>query len=415
MARKPEGPKLKWPGGKPGSGLARVRFTFKSRRYDEPTGTSDPEEAERLKWVIHSDIVSGRVKKTTSGALIHPGTELVVLVAKWIVAIRSTIGRKTDKTYTTYGRHWSRSMPTIGDVTEAGLWNYQSKRFGEVVKVTYLKERTALKAFLSWCKAQAFISELPTFPPVPKKSQGTRHKSGRRAPVTVMTPAEVELCISGHAEPDFFIVCWETALRPDSTVPQLQPSDLLPNYKLSVRGEVDKNGATRVISVSPRAYEAMKRSLPFGFKHRLAGWKAACMRAIGRAENIYSLKHARITWWVNQGMPIGGVSRLTGVSRETLLKRYALDTDEAADRIIWGDSGKPKETSNVVPLRKPGSVVARVGFEGTEDPQFTEENANGSVSKSANSCESKTDSGLPHQITPAEFRARSAAWFRRSA
>lgn len=412
MARRPEGPKLKWPGGKPGSGIARVRFTHAGRRYDESTGTSDVEEAERVKLVIYADIVSGRVRKTGSGVLIHPGTPTLSLWAKWLVAVGPELGKNTDRTYGVYGRHWSRAMPTIGDVTEANIGTYQRQRLTEVKRKTLTKELGAGRSFLRWCKEQGFVSEVPRFPPLPKKATGTPHKMGRRKPDYVLSAAEVEAIIAVHPAPDFFIVCWETGLRPDSTVSRLERSDLLPGNRLRIRPEADKNRWGRIIPVSDRAYAALQRSLPFGFKDRIEGWKTASRKAIGRETTPYDAKHARVTLWVNAGMPLGGISRLTGVSIETLTKVYAHADDASANLIIWGNNGNSQEMSNVIPLRKSQPAV---GTTPTRGPGNTEQKASRyRPDRVKRRPEQPNSGGASQNPTAAEFRAKARAWFRRA-
>jgi integrase len=418
MARRPEGPKLKWPDGIVGSGIARVRFTFKARRYDESTGTSDPVEAEDCALRIYADVIQGRVKRV-EGTLVHPGTDLAEVWTKWLAAVSPSLGPKTGRTYEVYGRHICRAMPTVGELTDANLGRYQMARLSVVTRETLVKhEQPAARAFFRWAAREGYLSMMPAWPELPKAAAGVRHAMGRKAPTLVLLPAEVEAIIAAHDEPDFFIVAWETALRPDSTIPRLLPSDLLPGQKLSIRAEVDKVRRARVIPVTERAYAALRRSLPFGERDRLEGFKTAVRRALGRDRDhtIYDLKHARITAWVDEGRPLGGISKLTGVSIETLTKRYAHASDAAAEEIILGEFRGEKEESNVIPLFKSDPSVGTT-------PRPGSENTGESYARKRPNRSKKTASGhhsgnLPQNDPSAEvlaFRAKAAAWFKRGA
>src|SRR5258706_13656941 len=116
MARNAEGWKVR-----PKRGVYEVRFRHEGRRYEISTRSRDPRAAKETAKRIYADIVSGRVKRSASGALIHPATPLDELAADWIDAITPELGRGTDATYEVYARCWTGYFPTIGDVRSASI------------------------------------------------------------------------------------------------------------------------------------------------------------------------------------------------------------------------------------------------------------------------------------------------------
>lgn len=353
MGRIEEGWKLKWPGGEPGKVIAHVRFTHNRRRYDLTTGTRDPGEAAKAAARIYSDIVSGRVKRAASGALIHPNTELDVLAAKWLHATRNEMAQGAPAVYRSYIRSWVEVMPTIGSVTTAAIGAYQRGRLGSVIRDTVAKELSGLRRFLGWLVEQGMLRALPEFPVLAEKATGTRAKHGRKRPDYVLSPDEIEAILDEASDP-FFVVCWETGLRPDSTISRLERRDLTA-FGLVIRPEADKSRWGRTIPISDRARAALQAGLPFGFKRaRLDAFKDAAELTLGhRNVTIYDCKHARCTVWVDEGKPLGGISFLTGVSIQTLVDTYVHSSRRAAEEILRGHTGAAAEN---VPKNTPGDA-----------------------------------------------------------
>jgi integrase len=337
MARAAEGWKLVW-----NRGVAHVRFTYQGKRHQISTGSRDPEQASTIAARIYADFISGRVKRAASGALVHPATPLDELCADWLDAIANELGEGTGGTYEVYARHWCAAMPTIGDVSAASIGEYQRARLGVVQRSTVIKERSGLTRMLTWLIERGVLGEMPDFPSLPKKATGKRHKQGRRRPTNVLTLAEVEAVLEklSARSRDFCVALFETGLRPISTLSRLLPEDLTP-FGLHIRPEADKNRWERTVPLTARARAALERGLPFGRHDRRTGWNRAVALALGatRAATVYDLKHARITSWVDEGRPLGGISYLTGVSVETLTSRYARPTRRAADDVIRFHSG----------------------------------------------------------------------------
>ena len=166
MARTAEGWKLVWR-----RGIGCVRFRLKGKRHEISTLQREPAQAAEVAAQIYSDFVSGRVKRASTGALIHPATPLDELCANWIADIMPELGDGTDKTYETYARHWSPRFQTIGGVSTPSIGDYQRKRLGEVQRSTI-----GLSRFLGWLVEKEMLGEVPTFPKLAKKATGTRHK-----------------------------------------------------------------------------------------------------------------------------------------------------------------------------------------------------------------------------------------------
>lgn len=359
MARTPEGWKLKWKTRADGTEIAHVRFRFGGRRQTITTGTSDPEQAPILAARIYADVVSGRVRKTAGGALVHPGTATDGLVADWLAAIENEISKKTfEVTYPTYGRHWSKAMPTIGDITDANVGVYQRDRLGHVQRETVKKERGAFRRFCGWLVETKALAEVPAFPKL-GKAPGKRHKQGRRKPQSVLSPAEVRAVIGKLTDRtrDFYVVLYETGLPP-STIGRLVPSDLT-ELGLWIRPENDKNAIERTIPITARAREALARSLPFGEKDRREGLARAIRLALGASRRVtaYDFKHAIVTHKQDAGAPILGLSFATGRTAATLQASYSHPTFEAAQRAMLATGGSALDAENPEQLVSFGSLL----------------------------------------------------------
>ena len=354
MARTAEGWKLVWR-----RGIACVRFRVQGKRHEISTLQRDPVEAAKVAPKIYSDFISGRVKRSAVGALIHPGTQLDELCALWIADIKNEMGDGTDSTYETYARHWCKSMASIGDVNSSGIGAYQRARLGNVQKSTVVKERSAFRRFLEWCVEKEMIREVPELPKLGKKSVGVVHKQARKAPQIELAPNESEAILAALPELSLrskkgkhfpvrarFVIAYETGLRPE-TLDKLVGSDVT-LAGLSIRKEVDKNRWGRVLPLSARARAAL-RSLGarrpdeplFGVHDYRTVFRKACIEALGaeRGElpTPYDLKHARVTHLLDAGAPVTGIRFLTGTN--VALDHYVQSTRRAAEQAIGGHSG----------------------------------------------------------------------------
>ncbi len=339
-------------------GIWSVRFSHEGVRYEFSTRTRDRRQATVFAAQIYGEVLAGRVKKDVEGKLVHPATSLADLVGEWIVAIAAEIGRNTDKTYETYGKHWVGHFETIGNVNPATIGTYQRTRLLSVVRTTVVKERSALRRFLSWLVERQILRAVPEFPPLAKKALGTR-KVGRRGAPTPLTPEQVERLLA--ALPEWttdrhgnsisvrarLVFAYETALRP-TLIDLIEWEDLVPKG-LRIRKELDKNRRDRVVPLSQRAQEALARVRRPGATGRIFGEhdlrasfttaaKKALGRALGSEVTQYDLKHARVTAWERTGMSVAGMEYLTGTKKA--LASYVLASREAAEAIVRApDSG----------------------------------------------------------------------------
>lgn len=352
MARHAEGWKLVWK-----RGIAHVRFRVHGQRQQVTTGQKDSVKAAAVAAQIYADFVSGSVKRGAAGALIHPGTEIVVLCADWIADIMPELGDDTDTTYAVYARHWADHFKTIGTVRTPGIGAYQRQRLRSVQRSTVVKERGALRRFLSWCVEKELLGEVPEFPPLPKKAKGERHKQGRGKPQIELSVADVEAILAACPERSlrtrkgkhfavraYFVACYETALRPDGTVDRLLGKDVT-LAGLHIRKECDKNRWERVVPLSVRAREAMTGAKPdepiFGVHDRRVVFRQACIKALGpergKLVTTYDLKHARVTHWVDAGGSPTGIAFMTGT--KAALARYTHPSRRSAEELLGGNMG----------------------------------------------------------------------------
>ena len=320
MARTAEGWKLSWR-----RGIACVRFRLKGKRHEISTLQRDPVQAAEVAAQIYSDFVTGRVKRASTGALIHPATPLDELCANWIADIMPELGDGTDKTYETYARHWSAHFQTIGGVGTPSIGDYQRKRLGEVQRSTIIKERSGLSRFLGWLVEKEMLGEVPTFPKLAKKATGTRHKQARLAPQVELSPDEIESVLASlpvfslrrrkgksfHVQARF-IFAYETGLRPE-TLDKLLARDVTVSG-LHMRAELDKNRWERVIPLSGRARAALKSlgtvepARPLFAEHDYRtvfrkAWEKGLRVERGELVTPYALKHARVTHLLESGAP----------------------------------------------------------------------------------------------------------------
>lgn len=315
----------------------------------------------------------------------------------WIDAIQPELGVKTGDTYTVYAGHWIRHFGTLGNVTTPWIGDYQRSRLGSVLRSTVVKERSALLRFLRWCEERGHVRDIPAFPSLPRKALGTKHKQGRSKPKTILTVDEVASVLSElkGAALRFYEALYETGLRPVSTLRRLRREDLTP-FGLHIRAEADKNRWERTVPLTPVARAALEAGLPFTEDHRDA-FKAACMRALGRRESGYTLKHSRVTHWRDAGMSDNAIRFLTGT--RTAISSYNFPTRTEAERglAIWCNSGvaMKNESCEGRDLNPDGSYPASTSSK--LGPQKT---SGIRVGRSARKRTLKQHSGALHQNVP---------------
>lgn len=191
-------------------------------------------------------------------------------------------------------------------------------------------------------------------PALPKKATGKRHKQGR-GEAAELQPEEVRWLLAALPERSKnilvrarFLFAYETALRPDGTIDKLEPKDWTP-FGLRIRQECDKNRWERVVPLSDDAREALEMARTDGGRllwgsHDLRESFAIAAEVLGeRTPRVtqYSLKHARITHWFEEGASIPAVKFLTGIKQTSTLDRYMRASRRAAEELV----------------RKPGALV----------------------------------------------------------
>jgi integrase len=350
MARTAEGWKIIWK-----RGVAHVRFRLQGQRQQISTRSKDPVEASQVAARVYADFVSGAARRTSSGSLVHPSTPMDEVCADWIADIMPELGENTDTTYQVYARHWCEHFKTMGTVVTPAIGAYQRARLGHVQRSTVVKERGALRRFLTWCVEKGTMRDVPDFPPLPKKAAGKQHRQGRRKPKVELSVAEVEAILAalpvmsersrrGHRfhMRAYYEFCYETGLRPEGTVDRLLGKDVS-GSGLHIRPECDKNRWERVVPLSAGARRAVaslgklepERPL-FGVHDRRVQFRKACILALGPERGPlttpYDLKHARATALVDAGASATGITFLTGT--KSALDRYVHPNRRAAEAAI---------------------------------------------------------------------------------
>lgn len=349
MARNAEGWKLKEK-----RGLFHVRFTHKGVRYEVSTRSRDATEAAVNAARIYSDVVSGQVKKAHTGQLAHPAMDLDELTAKWLVNIKAELKGNTPDTYLVYARTWKRHFENLGAINSSSIGDYQRQRLTEVRKTTVVKERSALLRFLTWLVEKGYLLDVPLFPKLGKLVLGTPYKAKRRvAPDSALNADQVATFLAGldvRSKKHGFVVrprfqfAYATALRP-GLIDNLTWDDVLPDGRLRIRPEFDKQGKKRKVRLSPMALSALKEAGPavkggliFGshdYREHITRAKALLPAHVAEEFTPYGLKHARVTEWFRQGHTEGGIQKLTGT--KYALDRYIKPSDEDADKITERD------------------------------------------------------------------------------
>ena len=330
------------------------------RRKEVSLRTEDIKEAQRLAPQVYADHVSGATKEWGTLCLSHPATKLDELIAEWIVAIQPELGKRTDETYTTYGKHWLKHMKFLGDIKSAKIGDYQRARLKVVLRDTVDLELSAMRRFFKWLKEREHIKALPEFPEIGDRVTGTHFKvRRRRRPTEVMSPAQMDAVIEAmpvwserKVRGDYFpvrprfIVARETGLRP-TTIDGLLARDLTVSG-LHIRKENDKNRWERVVPLTPAAREALESVLPkdpdaiiFGHHEWDLVFYRAALKALGPelADKMapYDLKHGLVTELFDRGAPETGIQFLTGTI--SAIRRYSHPTRSAAEEAIGGRTG----------------------------------------------------------------------------
>lgn len=428
MARTAQGWQLK---RRKGSGIFFVRFSHQSERYFVSCRTRDPGEASLIAAQIYRVVVDGKITRATSinaKTLIHPGSPLDELAAKWLVAVAPELGDGTDRTFEVYVRHWLRYFPTLAQLSDASCANYARDRLRFVQATTVRKEISALRRFLRWLEEQNFITSAPTVMALPKKALGTKRESSRpRAAELSVEEVRAILAALPKRSKDipvraYCTFAYETALRPEGTLEKLEWRDVTA-FGLHIRPECDKNRWERTIPLSAAARAALDyiktplsrpNGLIFGSHDFRMSFKMAVIAALSEERvgaTVYALKHARITHWFDEGAPVTAIKFLTGITQTSTLDRYARASRRAAEQLVE----KKNSGANVVQSKVPECEGEDLNLHGSYPtstsswmgPQIPAENGVSVIWSSVNFSQVDALSGALHQpARPYVSRAR---------
>jgi integrase len=329
-------------------GTYYVRFRIEGRRQNLSTRTTDRREALSRAAAIYAEALSGR----RAQARPRSRDSLTTLWADWIDTRDGAIDEDTANEHERYAV--ATIIPFFGSldrITEAGAEDYGRARLAAVSRSTVLKELSALRMFMKWCKRRGIIEKVPELPNPPPKSVG---KSASPKVRVELTPEQIEDFIAALPERTkrgkkparaFARFVWETSLRYETVASIVAPGDYRRgDDSLLIRPECDKSRYGRRVPLSQGAREAIDSVCPdvgliFGPMNARASWKAAALE-IGLPEDLaghvspHDLRHARITLWANTTADLTGIAFLAGHKSVTTTALYVHSKEEAARRVL---------------------------------------------------------------------------------
>lgn len=355
MARSAEGWRIKWK-----RGIAHVRFTHNSERYEVTTGERDPVPAKRKAAQIYTDITSGRWDpKRGTGVL--PGTPLESLMAKWLADAEGSVDEGTWLMYTSHvTAHLVPFFQTIDRVTDQNWEAYWKMRLRTVLRSTVLKELSTLRTFMNWAAAaeRRYVMTMPTMPTPSKRFRGVRSPNAHNKATPVeLSPEEVELVIDAlpewskgsHRWTPFpvrarFIVAYETALRPATLDGLTCPEHFRKGApSLVITDEIDKARFGRTLPLTDRARWALESVCSgagpiFGAHEYSRFLKEAAAKVLSPAKAklfaAYDLRHARATHLMDETSNIMGVAFMLGHKKGRSTTVYLNPSKRAAESML---------------------------------------------------------------------------------
>lgn len=376
------------------SGVWQVRFTFAGKRYEPSTEECDLDRAEAKSRQIYAAVISGRW--TPGSELAAPGTPVYQVGAAWLDAIEPMVEPTTRRQYSYYvTAHWQPHFQVLDAFARPPMIPaYVRARLKLVRRKTLQKELSAMRNFLAWAHEVGHLPEKVEVARITKRMPGKPDERRRHKSVPIeLSVADVEAILAALPEMskgscaraaypvrDFYVVCYDTGLRPDATVAKLVPEDLRAG-ELAVREEIDKARFGRSVPLTPRAREALERhatrpgKLIFGKATRSPYLRAAALLAGKPGVSAYDFRHARATHLMESSKNnILGVGYLLGHTQATTTNRYAKQTHRAAKSVLeqmtkGDENGRDEQAAVVVIGAGPvGSVersdVGRVDGEG---------------------------------------------------
>jgi integrase len=359
-------PKKGWRLETRGDGIIHVRFTHDGRERQFTTESRDPVEAQERAARIYAEVVSGRHRPLNGGGrAAGPIVAVDELAAQWLADEESRLDELTIKQYVMYVRRWQSFFKTMERITPAGAEDFWRARLKSVKRKTVLKELSALRTFLDWCKVRGHIAEVPLVSAPSKRVTGTTSKQPHKAKAIVFEPAEMEAILGQLPEYSpprgraaravypvraCFEVAWETALRPATIAALRVPEDYRKGAAtLGIRDEIDKARFGRELPLSAKARAALDRVCPdvgviFGaHDHRNALRTAA--KAAGlppeKASRIsaYDFRHSRLTHLGENTDNLAGLQYLAGHKHASTTSIYVHAGRKAAEKVLATAAG----------------------------------------------------------------------------
>ncbi len=346
MARRREGWKLRCD---PKTGIYQVRFRH-GRRREISTGERDPTIAAQKAGLIYAEVISGRWDREL--VVGRAGQKFDEVAANWLFDLKGLVKPKTWDLYEIHIAHLANFYKTIDRVT--GTEDFVKARLKQVVRETCKKEITTLRRFMKWARKHQYIASVPELEYPPASAKGTPDKKRRHKTKTIPLDRTEALAILAelpatskrarrgkvkHAVRDFYVVLWETGLRPTTVEQIASPTHFRKGVpELKVDEVIDKVQFKRDLDLTPAASQALDRWAPdeglvFGAHDRRVPFRAACRAAAKKgllAEwkkdlvTPYDFRHGRISDLLGRdGATLLGVAYAVGHKQVTTTNRYA--------------------------------------------------------------------------------------------
>lgn len=337
MARRPEGWTLQ---EDPRTGFLYVRFRHAGRRRNLSTGETNRRAAQVEAARIYAEVVSGRRRAAEVAVARVP---LEDALGGWLEAFEVQ-HPETFPQYAIYASsYFIPFFRRLDAITSARAEDYVIRRLRSVKRKTVLKELSALRGFLKWCKRRGFIEKVPMIESPSSRTIGTPTKKQKRKPCPiVLTEVEVDRLLEvlpestagGRCRPRaFYSVLWETGLR-HGTLARLRAPE---HYRsgdalLRIASEIDKSRYGRGLPLTARARAALDAVCPdvgliFGdHNHRIALRSAAVRAGLPehKCEKLsdHDFRHSRITFMASRTKNLAGVAYLAGHKHITTTNEY---------------------------------------------------------------------------------------------
>lgn len=349
MARHAEGWKIVWR-----RGIAHVRFRHEGKRFEFSCRTTNPGEARTTGARVYAEVVAGQRRLVPDLASRSP---LIDLVAEWVHSLEGVLDPGTAREYEIQASaQWLPRWKTLVEITTSEIGTYQRSRLRQVTSTTLKKELSALRGFFAWCVEQGRLSRAPEIPTLPHRTRGKRAIARReRKPITTNEMKKLLALLPVLSKPhptkkkqerfrvrDFFVVLWETALRP-ATVERIAVPDHYTKGAdaLVLYDDADKARHDRGVPLTDAARAALDRSCPesgtiFG-AHAWREYLGPAAKKVGRRIALDDFRHTQITRWLESGANIVGVQHLAGHKHLSTTARYTHPSYEAAARVLKGE------------------------------------------------------------------------------